>query len=128
MMALIHSLVIPTIWGNCARCMFKFDSWSFFPCNSEILLKIRTKDYMPSIVIPINVRIIGRSLVSIKIVTSIFNTQYTTNITYISQLRCRSVINNKLKYSRLTGLQKSKDTIVRGVAIMRCVWIISTLS
>ena len=31
MMALIRSLVIPTIWGNCARCMFKFDSGYFFP-------------------------------------------------------------------------------------------------
>ena len=43
MMALIRSLVIPTIWENCARCLFKFDSGYFFPCSSEIFLKIRTK-------------------------------------------------------------------------------------
>ena len=43
MMALIRSLIIPTIWGNFARCMFKFDSGYFFPCSSEIFLKIRTK-------------------------------------------------------------------------------------
>ena len=43
MMALIRSLVRPTIWGNCARWMFKFYGGYIFPCSSEIFLKISLK-------------------------------------------------------------------------------------
>ena len=40
--ALIRSLVIPTILGNCAR-WIKFNLGYFFPCSSEIFLRISLK-------------------------------------------------------------------------------------